>query len=208
MVSGIWGKKIGMTQVFDNDKVIPVTVIDLSDWVVTGIKTKERDGYNAVQVGCLKKKYSKQKPLAHWMKKPSEYFAVMREIPLKELPDTIAIGQPVTFYDDIKKGERVNVFGVTRGRGFAGVVKRWGFAGAPASHGATMGKTPGALSFMRTQGRVVKGKKMPGHMGVARRVMKNLDVVQVEVDNGPIVLVKGSVPGHAGSLLFIQRQDK
>ncbi len=207
MVSGIWGKKVGMTQVFDNDEVVPVTVIDVSDWVVTGIKTKERDGYNAIQVGCLRKRYSGQKPAASWMKKLNQYFGVVREIPVKELPAALTIGQPVDFFEELQVGEHVNVFGVTRGHGFAGVMKRWGFAGAPASHGATMGRRPGSLSFMRAQGRVIKGKKMPGHMGVQRRVMKNLDVVKVEKD-GPVVMVKGSVPGHVGSLLYIQRQEK
>jgi large subunit ribosomal protein L3 len=207
MVSGIWGKKIGMTQVFDNDQVVPVTVIDMSNWVVTGLKTKDRDGYNAIQVGSLRKKFAGQTPTAAWMKKKQQYFDVIREIPMEVLPQNIAIGQPVDFYNEIQKGEQVNVFGITKGRGFAGVVRRWSFTGAPASHGSTMGNRPGSMSFMRSQGRVIKGKRLPGHMGVDQRVMKNLDVVQVEKD-GPVILVKGSVPGHAGSLLFIQRQVK
>lgn len=207
MISGIWGKKVGMTQVFDNDKVVPVTVIDVGDWVVTGIKKKERDGYNAIQVGCLKSKYTGQKPSGSWMKKLSHYFSAVREIPVTELPQDIAIGHPVSFHQELEKGEQVNVFGITKGHGFTGVVKRWGFGGPPGSHGATMGKTPGALSFMRTHGRVIKGKKMPGHMGTKRRAMKNLNVVQVE-KGGPLILLKGSVPGHIGSLLFIQRKEK
>ena len=207
MISGIWGKKIGMAQVFENDKVIPVTVIDVSDWYITGIKTEDRDGYNAIQVGRVKKRYSGQRPTVDWIKKASMYFEVLREIPVDKLPAGIAIGKPATFYNEMQKGELVNVFGVTRGRGFAGVVKRWRFGGPPASHGATMGKMPGSLSFMRTHGRVIKGKKLPGHMGAVRRVMKNLDVVNIEKD-GSIVLVKGSVPGHSGSLLFLQRKAK
>ncbi len=204
MVLGIWGKKLGMTQVFDQDQVVPVTVIDVSDWVVTGTKTQERDGYNAIQVGCLRKRFAGQKVLASWLKKPQHYFGEIREIPVKELPN-ITMGQVADFYGEIQKGEQVNVFGITKGRGFAGVVKRHRFRGPPATHGATMGKNPGSLSFMRSQGRVIKGKRLPGHMGVDQRVMKNLDVVKVE-NNGPVILVKGSVPGHAGSLVFIQRQ--
>lgn len=207
MVSGIWGKKVGMTQLFSNDVAVPVTVIDVSDWVVTGIKTQERDGYNAIQVGCLRKRYSGQKPSANWFKKLKEYFGDIREIPVTNLPEGIKIGQPADFLSEIKEGESVNVFGVTRGRGFAGVVKRWGFTGAKSSHGSTMGKRPGSIGHMTASGRVIKGKKMPGHMGAVRRVMKNLDVVKVQQDS-PIILVKGSVPGHSGSLVFVQRQEK
>jgi large subunit ribosomal protein L3 len=205
MISGIWGRKLGMTQLFENDRVVPVTVIDVSDWVVTGLKTADKDGYNAIQVGCVRKRFAGQKPTASWMKKLTTYFREIREIPVGELPHNIAVGHLVDFYEEIKKGDQVNVFGWTKGRGFAGVVKRHRFRGPPATHGATMGKNPGSMSFMRSQGKVIKGKRLPGHMGVARRAMKNLDVVKVESE-GPIVVVKGSVPGHVGSLLFIQRQ--
>ena len=153
MILGIWGKKLGMTQVFDQDQVVPVTVIDVSDWVVTGTKTQERDGYNAIQVGCLRKRFAGQKALASWFKKPQQYFGEIREIPVKEIPANIAKGQVADFYGEIQKGDQVNVFGITRGRGFAGVVKRHRFRGSPASHGSTMGKNPGSLSFMRSQGR-------------------------------------------------------
>ncbi len=207
MVSGIWGKKIGMTQLFSGDKVVPVTAIDVSNWVIVGSKTVERDGYNAIRVGCLRKRYAGQKPTAAWMKKPQQYFLVIREIRVEQLPENLTIGQPVDFYGQMQEGEIVNVFGTSKGKGFTGVVKRWDFAGGPASHGSTMGKTTGSLSFMRAQGRVVKGKKMPGHYGVERSVSKNLDVVKIAQD-APVIFVKGAVPGHAGSLVFIQRQAK
>ncbi len=207
MVSGIWGKKIGMTQLFSGDKVIPVTAIDVGNWVVTGTKTKERDGYNAIQVGRPRKRYIDQKPSVAWVKKPQQYFAVIREIKIDELPENLAIGQRASFYDQMKTGELVNVFGTTKGKGFAGVVKRWGFAGPPGSHGATMGKSTGSIGFMRSQGRVIKGKKMPGHMGVQQRSIRSLDIVKVAED-APVIFVKGSVPGHAGSLVYIQRQAK
>ena len=124
---------------------------------------------------------------------------------MENIPGSISLGQKVDFFNQFKEGEVVDVFGFTKGRGFAGVVKRWGFAGARGSHGAKMGKAPGSLSFMRSQGRVIKGKKMPGHMGTERRMMKKLSVVKVE-NAGPLILVKGSVPGYAGSLLFIRKQ--
>ncbi len=205
MVSGIWGKKVGMTQVFINDKVVPVTVVDVGDWFVTGIKTTEKDGYNAVQVGCLKKRHRDEKFVGSWLKKLGQYFTFVREIRLDNIPESISAGQKIDYYNQFKEGEFVDVVGTTKGHGFAGVVKRWGFTGARASHGAKMGRRPGSISFMRSQGRVIKGKKLPGHMGVEQRIMKNLPVVKVEND-GPIILVKGSVPGHAGSLLFIRKQ--
>lgn len=205
MVSEIWGKKIGMTQVFADDKVIPVTAVDVGNWIITNIKTKERDGYNAIQVGCLRKRYVGEKPLSQWFKKPKSYFSVLREVKVDEIPQGISVGQDANFLTVFKEGDQVDVFGTTKGRGFAGVVKRWDFNGPPASHGATMGKAPGAMSFMRSEGRVIKGKKLPGHMGTERRVMKNLAVVKV-LQDGPVVLIKGSVPGHAGSLLFLKKR--
>ncbi len=204
MVSGIWGRKIGMTQVFSGDKAIPVTVIDVGHWIVTGIKTKARDGYNALQVGCIKKRYVGQSPSASWAKKPSQYFTFLREIRVGELPENVKIGDAATFYTELKEGEQVDVCGITKGRGFAGVVKRWNFGGPPASHGHTMGKRTGSLGNLCANGKVVKGKKMPGHMGVQQRMMKNLDIVKVDHD-GPVVLIKGSVPGYDGSLVFMRK---
>lgn len=207
MVSGIWGKKIGMTQLFSGDKVVPVTAIDIGNWVVTGIKTRDRDGYNALQVGLLRERYQGQKPSVTWAKKPKEYFTSIREVKVDELPENVTIGQAISFSDQLQAGEQVNVFGVSKGKGFAGVVKRWDFGGPPASHGSTMGNRTGSLSFMRSQGRVIKGKKMPGHMGAKQRNTRNLDVVKVAED-APVIFVKGSVPGHSGSLVYIQRQAK
>ena len=207
MVSGIWGKKIGMTQLFSGDKVVPVTAIDVGKWVITGTKTKERDGYNALQVGYPRKRYADQKPVASWMKKPQQYFSTIREIRVVDLPENLTIGQSANFITQLQEGEYVNVFGTSKGKGFTGVIKRWGFSGAPASHGHTMGRKTGSIGFMRSQGKVIKGKKMPGHMGVERLSVKNLDIVKIAQD-APVIFVKGAVPGHAGSLVFIQRQVK
>ena len=204
MVSGIWGRKIGMTQVFSGDKAVPVTVIDVGSWIVTGIKTKDRDGYNAIQVGCLKKRYAGQVPTSNWMKKLRQYFTFLREIRIDELPKNVKIGQVADFYTGFQEGESVDVCGITKGRGFAGVVKRWNFSGSPACRGHIIGKKTGSLGFMCANGKVIKGKKMPGHMGVQQRMMKNLDIVKVDKE-GPIILVKGSVPGYDGSLVFVRR---
>jgi len=173
MVTGVWGKKIGMTQVFDADRAIPVTVIDIDHWIVTNIRKKGRDGHDAVQVGA-------------------------------DIVGDITVGKPADFYTVLQPGNIVDVVGVTKGCGFAGVVKRHGFAGPPGSHGSTMGRRPGSIGFMRSQGRVIKGKRLPGHMGVQKRVARGLNVVRVEPEKR-IILVKGSVPGKAGTLLFVRK---
>ena len=206
MLSGVWGKKIGMTQVFsEKNKVVPVTVIDLDNWFITDVKTKDLDGYDAVQVGYLRKRYSTESFNKEWLKKPNAYFMFIKEIKLEKQPDSpFEIGNQVDSWTVLTVGESVNVFGTTKGRGFQGVVKRHGFKGGPASHGPRFGRLPGALSFMRSQGKVPKGKKLPGHMGVEHRVMKNLEIVKIE-NEAKVALVKGSIPGSSGSLVFMQK---
>ena len=206
MITGIWGRKIGMTQVFAGEKAVPVTVFDVSNWVITLVKTKERDGYNAVQIGCIKDKYAQAGFAEAWLKKPNVYFRFFKEI---KLPDDavvadFVIGAPIDMQAVFAVGDHVDVRGTSKGCGFAGVVRRHNFAGARASHGSTMGKRPGSLSFMRSQGRVIKGKKMPGHMGTTTHMVKNLGIVQVRPGDN-LILVKGSVPGKAGSLVFIRK---
>ena len=206
MINGLWGKKIGMTQVFTEEhKIVPVTVIDVADWVVTQIKTKEMDGYQAVQLGCLKKKYSGQTFSAEWLSEPKKYFSALKEVALVENPESIQVVQAADVDTILSQGESVDVFGITIGRGFQGGVKRHGFAGGRASHGDKLGRGPGSLSHMRSQGRVIKGKKMPGHMGTDRQVMKNLEIVRIE-PQARVVFVKGSVPGKSGSLVFVRKR--
>jgi large subunit ribosomal protein L3 len=204
MMKGLWGKKIGMTQVFsDEQKVVPVTVIDLADWYITQVKTKENDGYSAVKVGNVKSKYAGQPFSSEWLREPRKYFSAFKEIPLQEESTEFIVGQ-LADIAIIAKGDNVDVFGITKGAGFQGVVKRHGFAGGRASHGATFGRYPGGLSFMRSRGRVIKGKRMPGHMGTEQRVMKNLEVIKIEPD-ARVVLVKGSIPGKSGSLVYVRK---
>ena len=205
MVQGLWGKKIGMTQVFSEDqKVVPVTVIDVAHWFVTQIKTKERDGYDAVQLGCVKRRYADQSFSSSWLQAPTQYFSILKEVHLSDVSTEIVVGQPADISLLLAKGDNVDVFGVTIGRGFQGGVKRHGFAGGRASHGSNLGRGPGSLSFMRSRGRVIKGQRMAGHMGTDLRVMKNLEVIKVEAD-AKVVLIKGSVPGKSGSLVFVRK---
>jgi len=206
MVAGFWGKKIGMTQIFADDKVIPVTAIDASSWFVTRIKTQDRDGYNAVQVARVKKRYVDDHFSKQWIKKPNEYFSFVKEVAFDSADDLkgLSVGRPANLSSILSIGDKVDVSGVTKGRGFAGVVARHGFSGGPASHGSTMGRRPGALSFMTSQGRVIKGKKMPGHAGNVKRTIQKLEVVKVS-ENPRVLLVKGSVPGKSGSLVFVRK---
>jgi len=205
MSKSIIGKKIGMTQVFaENDKVVPVTAIDLNNWFVTNIKSKEKDGYEAVQVGLIRNKFEGQQFSVDWIKSPMHYFYALREIVLHENLKDAVVGQPVNFCSLLQVGENYDVFGTTKGRGFQGVVKRHNFTGGRASHGPRFGRIPGSLGFMRSQGRVIKGKKLPGHMGDVQRVMRNLKIVRIESEAN-VVLVKGSIPGSSGSLIFMRK---
>jgi large subunit ribosomal protein L3 len=204
MVKGLWGKKIGMTQIFVGHEVVPVTVIDVARWFVTGVKTVERDGYRALQVGLVKDRFAQKTFDMSWIKSPNTYFSFIKEIDVTEDNGDLAVGSPLDFHAHVEVGESLDAFGRTKGCGFAGAVRRHGFAGARASHGATMGNNPGALSFMRSRGRVIKGKKLPGHFGNVNRAVKNLQVVKVESD-AQVVLIKGSVPGKSGSLIFLRK---
>lgn len=206
MLSGIWGRKIGMTQVFSEENVlVPVTVVDLDHWVITDIKTHERDGYDALQVGVLRKKYKGESISKEWMRAPKKYFEVLREIAIKSQPEVpFEIGQMVDPVSIGSAGQLVHVVGITKGRGFQGVIKRHNFTGGRASHGPRFGRWPGSVGFMRSEGKVIKGKRLPGHMGVDQCVMRNSEIVQVKNEE-KIALIKGSVPGGAGSLVFLQK---
>lgn len=204
MTTGIWGRKIGMTQVFSQDKVVPVTAIDVAGWYVTNIKTAQRDGYNALQVGKVKNRYVREKYNKDWMKNPKQYYSFIREIPLEQEATNFEIGKAIDFSQLVTLGEKVDVRGKTIGKSFAGVVKRHRFAGPPASHGSTMGNRPGSIGSLVKSGHVIKGKKLPGHMGCDNRMMRNLEIVMIESETKTL-LVKGSIPGKAGSLIFMRK---
>ena len=205
MIGGFWGKKIGMTQLFSDNKVVPVTIIDVSSWYVTGIKTKERDGYCAVQIAKLRKRYEKESFSLDWLKEKKAYFLFIKEVALgDENPESFEIGKIAKFAETFSEGESVHVTGITKGCGFAGVMRRHNFAGGRGSHGSMTGKRPGSIGFIGKSGKVVKGKKLPGHMGVIQKTMQNLRMIKIMPDQN-IVAVKGSIPGKAGSLVFVRR---
>lgn len=207
MINGFWGKKIGMTQIFSGNKAIPATVIDTSCWFVTQIKTVEKDGYNAVQIGRLRKRYEDQAFLQEWLKDSKVYFGALKEVAVTAALEGIEIGKPAQFSHFFAEGVSVDVRGITKGHGFQGVMKRHGFSGGKASHGSKTGRRPGSIGFIRTSGKVLKGKGMPGHMGVNQRISENLEILKIEQDKN-FVVVKGSVPGKAGSLVFVCNRAK
>jgi large subunit ribosomal protein L3 len=196
----ILGKKIGMSQIFDKkENVIPVTVIEAGPCFVTQIKSQDKDNYSAVQIGYEKlkdKKISKSKK-----KKPYRY---LKEIRIMNHESEIKIGDKITV-DVFEEGDVVKVSGISKGKGFQGVVKRHGFSGGPASHGHRhVLRTPGSIGSAFPQ-RVVKGKKMPGHAGAERVTTTGLKVVKVDKENN-LLAVKGAIPGPNGGLIEIKSQ--
>lgn len=205
MVNGFWGRKVGMTQVFAGDnKVVPVTAVDASGWHVSQIKTQEKDGYNAVQVAYVREKYQGVAFQQEWLKQKAKYFRWVREIIVDQVPESLQVGQPFDFSEVVKPKDVVNVVGTTKGCGFAGVMRRHKFTGGVGSHGSMLGRKPGSISFMRSQGKVIKGKKMAGHMGVTRKTVMKLEVVQV-ISQDNLVLIKGAMAGKPGSLVYIRK---
>lgn len=205
MVNGFWGRKVGMTQVFTaNNKVVPVTAVDVSGWWVSQIKTNEQDGYNAIQVAYVREKMQGKEFHTDWLKEKSKYFRWVREIALDQVPEQIQVGQQFDFSTIVQPKDVVNVTGTTKGCGFAGVMRRHNYSGGRGSHGSTLGRKPGSLSFMRSQGKVIKNKTMGGHMGVTRKTVRNLEVVQVVAQDN-LVLIKGAMAGKPGSLVYVRK---
>ncbi len=201
------GLKVGMTQVFDSEKrtVIPVTVVSCPTWYVTQVKTEEADGYTAVQAGLLRKRYREQAFDAEWLKKKSKYFLHIKELPVENVSD-YSLGQALTLDNtSFEEGDLIAVSGKSVGKGFQGVVKRWNFSGGNRSHGSMFGRLPGSIGNMTSQGNVIKGKKLPGHMGNKRVTVKGLRVVKVDKERN-VLYVKGAMPGRKNSLLYIAKQ--
>lgn len=203
-MKGLIGKKLGMTQVFDEKGVLtPVTVIEVGPCVVTDVKTAERDGYSAIQLGFGSRKAknvtkARKGHLAKAGVTGDRLPAVLREIRGAEAE----VGA-VLKADIFAVGEYLDVIGITKGRGFQGTVKRWNFGGGRASHGGAWERRPGSIGCCEWPGRVNKGKKMPGHYGCDRRTVQNLQIVRVMVDDN-CLLVKGAIPGCNGGIVTVR----
>lgn len=207
MLSGVLGKKLGMAQLFNAEgNVIPVTVVDVGTWYVTQVKTQEKDGYSALQVGLPRKRYQGKSFSPEWLKKKSDHFLHLREVKSVDQNHAFVLGQKITL-DDIalQEGETVIVTGTSRGLGFQGVVRRWGFSGGPKTHGSKLHRKPGSSGFLRRQGEVMKGKKFPGHQGAAQVTVEGLNVVKIDKETG-CVFIKGALPGKKDSLIIIRKQ--
>ena len=203
MKIGLIGKKLGMTQVYtDKGSALPVTVIQVAGNQVVQVKTPEKDGYNAVQLGFDdKREKNVTKPLkGHFKKAGVSVKRVLREFRSEgELPGLGTVLGPEVF----AVGDVVDVLGTTKGKGFQGVVKRYGFRGQPATHGSMMHRRTGSIGCRLTPGRVWKNQKMPGHEGTDNRTTENLVIVQSRPDDG-VILVRGCVPGHINSYVFVR----
>jgi len=200
---GLIGRKLGMAQIFaENGHVVPVTVIEAGPCPVLQVKTEETDGYRAVQLGFdeVPEKRLNRPELGHVKKHGGTHSRIIREFRLGE-GDEFSSGDVVTV-GSLEVGSKVDVRGVSKGRGFAGVVKRHHFHGGPASHGSKTGDLPGSVGASAYPNRVLKGKKLPGHLGDASVTVQNLEVVQVDTERN-LVLIRGAVPGGPRSLVTI-----
>ena len=208
MKKGIIGKKIGMTQIFDEKgNVVPVTVIEATPNVVAQVKTVETDGYNSIQLGYgeVKDKHINKPEKGHFTKAGLAAKKHLREFRVEDV-ENYKVGDEVKA-DIFEAGEKIDVQGTTKGKGFQGVIKRHGQHRGPMGHGSMYHRRPGSMGSTSTPGRVFKGKKLPGHMGRVTVTIQNLDVVRVDMDKN-VILVKGSGPGAKGAILKIKSAVK
>jgi large subunit ribosomal protein L3 len=206
MVEGLIGKKIGMSQRFDDDgNVVPVTIIKAGPCTVVQTKTRDKDGYAAVQLGFVEDKGAKRPGKAqvgHFKKSGVPVVRKLQEVGCTE-PAELKEGDQV-LVDIFEVGETIHVVGTSKGKGFAGVVKRHHFAGGGAAHGSMFHRAPGSIGASSYPSRVVKGMRMGGHMGDERVTVRNLKVVETDKDNN-LLVVKGAVPGARGGYLLIRK---
>ena len=208
MKKGIYGKKLGMTQIFTDDGlVIPVTVVEVEPCVVIRKKTVETDGYNAIQVatGEIKEKHMNKPDKGQFDKVKLAYKKYIRELRLDNI-DEINVGDELKA-DVFAAGEFVDVQGTSKGKGFQGVIKRHGQHRGPMSHGSMYHRRPGSMGPTSSPGRVFKGKKLPGHTGKDTVTVQHLEVVRVDMDKN-VILIKGSVPGYKNALVRIKDSVK
>ncbi len=205
-MAGLIGRKLGMTRIFTEEgRSVPVTVLEAGPCPVLQVKSEQPDGYSAVQVGYGAKKHKRasKAELGHASKAGLEAApSLVREFPVGE-GETYKPGQELTV-EIFEAGERVRVTGVSKGKGFQGVVKRHGFVGRPASHGHPMSRTPGSMGPGTDPSRVIKGKKLPGRMGGKRRTIRQLQVVRIDSERN-LLFIQGGVPGSRNSYVLIRK---
>jgi len=209
MLKGIIGRKLGMTQVFgESGNVTPITVIEAGPCAIIQIKTREKEGYNALQLGFLKKKPQRvNRPLSgHFHKSGTGPYDILKEFPVDEIGE-YTVGQEITL-ETFTVGDVVDVIGTSKGKGFAGVIKRHGFRGSPGSHGAhEYFRHGGSIGTSATPSRTFKGKRMPGHLGNSRVTAQSLRIVDIKPERN-LLLVKGAIPGSVNSIVIIREAKK
>lgn len=205
MTNGLLGKKLGMTQIYDESRLTPVTVIEAGPCRVVTVKTKERDGYEAVQLsfGEVKERKLSKAELGHLKKHQAPASRWLREF---KKDGDVTVGASVTV-GIFKKGDWVDVIGVSKGKGFQGVVKRHHYAGGPESHGSMFHRAPGSIGASSFPSRVWKGKTLPGHMGAERVTTQRLKVIDSRPDEN-LLFVRGAIPGAANGLIVVRKSKK
>jgi large subunit ribosomal protein L3 len=204
MCKGLIGKKLGMTSVFAaNGNYVPVTVLQVGPCVVTQIKKDETDGYKALQLGFGGKKETKTtQPLRGHFKKSGGCFSTVKEVGVED-PQGYTLGQTIG-PEIFAVGEKVNVTGTTKGRGFSGVIKRHGFSGGRATHGCKSHRVPGSIGSSAWPSKVIKGKRMPGQYGVETKTVRNLEIVDIRPEAN-LILLKGPIPGCRSGIVTINK---
>lgn len=203
MTLGVIGKKLGMTQVFDDKGLaIPVTVLEVGPLTVTQVKTVETDGYNAIQVAVVpaKEKHLTKAQIGHFAKNKLDNFRHLQEFRVDN-PEEFKVGQKIDL-SVLANTEKVDVTAKSIGKGFQGTVKRWNFSRGPMAHGSKNHREPGSIGAGTTPGRVIKGKKMAGNMGNEQVTITKLKIVKIDNDNN-LLLIKGAVPGPEGKLVTV-----
>jgi large subunit ribosomal protein L3 len=205
MTNGLLGKKLGMTQVFDEARLTPVTVIEAGPCRVVTIKTTERDGYESVQLsfGDVKEGKLSKAELGHLKKTGAPASRVLREF--QKVGD-VTVGQSIKV-DMFKKGDWVDVIGISKGKGYQGVVKRHHYSGGPESHGSMFHRHPGSMGASSYPSRVWKGKALPGHMGAKRITAQRLKVIESRPDEN-LLFIRGAIPGAANGLIMVRKSKK
>jgi len=209
MIQGILGKKLGMTQVFAADgHRIPVTVVEAGPCTVLQKKTEATDGYGALQLGFgAKKTHRSSKPMiGHFKKADRGAFESLREVKASAI-DEYKVGDEINCAAVFAAGDIVDVTGTSKGKGFQGVIKRWGFSGGRSTHGSKFHRAPGAIGASAWPSKVFKGKKMPGQMGNEKVTLMNLEIVEVRGDEN-LILIKGAIPGPRQGLVMIRKGIK
>ncbi len=204
MIKSILGKKLGMTQIYNSEnQLVPVTVVEAGPCPVVQVKTKATDGYNAVQIGFCKNKESRlsKGEVGHTRKAGVEPHSKLAEVRLSEEP-TVKPGEEITV-EAFHEGQTIDVVGISKGKGFQGVVKRFRVRGGPASHGSMFHRRIGSIGLCQTPGHVFKNQRMPGRMGGKRRTVQNLTIVKILSEKN-LLLIRGNIPGANGDVVLVR----